>query len=74
MCFFCPSILSPFINKLLSRLTKKKHEFIQNCSNFISKNQNLALYTNFNHPLVPFKFPIIILQYQTFHVAALLQL
>lgn len=28
----------------------------------------------FNHPLVPFKFPVIILQYKTFHVAELLQL
>lgn len=27
----------------------------------------------FNHPLVPFKFPVIILQYETFHVAELLR-
>lgn len=34
----------------------------------------LVFMQTFNHPLVLFKFPIIILQYKTFHVAGFLQL
>lgn len=38
------------------------------------KSRILVFMQTFNHPLVLFKFPIIILQYKTFHVVALLQL